>query len=189
MVFNFNRDENKMKIDCKNIRKYLSAYLDGEIDEAKKAIIDDHLKCCTMCNSFVNEQKIMFKTIDNTLIETPSFDTIAARRKFWNKVELIQSKRKFLSAGWYGFIYKYITIFIFIVALPAGVLMGNVFSQSIIEKPEYEGIENNFTEIYEDPLKNIISSDVNEILDFSLIGYENNIKNEINGENNKEVNQ
>ena len=41
-------------MDCREIIKLISDYIDREIEEAKKEIFEEHIKICKRCESFLN---------------------------------------------------------------------------------------------------------------------------------------
>jgi len=49
------------KADCKQILNYLSAYIDGDLNENLCQLIEDHLKTCQDCRIVMDTLK---KTID-----------------------------------------------------------------------------------------------------------------------------
>jgi predicted anti-sigma-YlaC factor YlaD len=41
-------------MDCKEIVKLISDYIDREIEEAKREMLEEHIKICKRCESFLN---------------------------------------------------------------------------------------------------------------------------------------
>jgi len=62
-----------MKIDCKHVWNYLSAYIDGEVDSALRAEIDRHLEHCEMCSAIMDSTRnVVVLMADDRVFEIPS---------------------------------------------------------------------------------------------------------------------
>ena len=46
-----------MRIDCKHVWDHVSAYIDGEVDEALRAEIDRHLETCEICSAVLDSTR------------------------------------------------------------------------------------------------------------------------------------
>lgn len=69
---------------CWIIKKDVSAYVDGELDERGKSVVESHLQVCPDCkrllNDFIGQGKLL-----NQLSEIESSSTFDAR--FWDKLQ------------------------------------------------------------------------------------------------------
>lgn len=75
-------------MNCKKVKRKLSAYLDNELKEKEQSLISEHLKTCENCkkelNIFLEQNKFLMK------LETikPSIDF---KPNFWRKVRAIEN--------------------------------------------------------------------------------------------------
>jgi predicted anti-sigma-YlaC factor YlaD len=46
-----------MRIDCKHVWQYISAYIEGDVDEALRAEIDLHLETCEICSAVLDSTR------------------------------------------------------------------------------------------------------------------------------------
>lgn len=61
-----------MKIDCKHVWGYISEYIDGTVDAAKRAEIDKHLETCEICSAILDSTRnILILTADERTFELP----------------------------------------------------------------------------------------------------------------------
>jgi anti-sigma factor RsiW len=46
-----------MRIDCKHVWEYISAFIDGEVDAELRARIDKHLETCEICSAVLDSTR------------------------------------------------------------------------------------------------------------------------------------
>ncbi len=62
-----------MKIDCKHVWEHISAYIDGDVDEALRAEIDRHLEHCEICSAVMDSTRNVVALIaDQRVFEIPA---------------------------------------------------------------------------------------------------------------------
>ncbi len=111
-VKNKQRQDN-MKTDCKHIKSRLSAYLDKQVDDVTKNLIESHITECKDCAEYLKNITDAEIIITAPLSKTPVFDTNSARRIFWDKtVKKAKAEGRFLF-----FLHKYAGTFAIILIL------------------------------------------------------------------------
>jgi anti-sigma factor RsiW len=62
-----------MRIDCKHVWQYISAYIDGEVDAALRAEIDLHLETCEICSAVLDSTRnVVVLIADDRVFELPA---------------------------------------------------------------------------------------------------------------------
>lgn len=62
-----------MKIDCKHVWQYISAYIDGDVDAQLRAEIDRHLEHCEICSAVLDSTRnVIVLVADARVFEIPS---------------------------------------------------------------------------------------------------------------------
>jgi len=62
-----------MRIDCKHVWEYISAYIDGEVDAALRAEIDRHLETCEICSAVLDSTRnVVVLVADGRVFELPA---------------------------------------------------------------------------------------------------------------------
>ncbi len=62
-----------MRIDCKHVWQHLSAYIEGEVDEALRAEIDLHLETCEICSAVLDSTRnVVVLIADDRVFELPA---------------------------------------------------------------------------------------------------------------------
>ena len=62
-----------MRIDCKHVWQYISAYIEGDVDETLRAQIDRHLETCEICSAVLDSTRnIVILTADDRIFELPA---------------------------------------------------------------------------------------------------------------------
>lgn len=62
-----------MRIDCKHVWDYISAYIDGEVDAALRAEIDRHLETCELCSAILDSTRnVVVLIVDDRVFELPA---------------------------------------------------------------------------------------------------------------------
>ena len=62
-----------MRIDCKHVWEYISAYIDGEVDEELRAHIDKHLETCEICSAVLDSTRnLVVLVADDRVFELPA---------------------------------------------------------------------------------------------------------------------
>ena len=63
----------KMRIDCKHVWQYISAYIDSEVDAELRADIDKHLETCEVCSAVLDSTRnIVVLMADDRVFELPA---------------------------------------------------------------------------------------------------------------------
>jgi predicted anti-sigma-YlaC factor YlaD len=62
-----------MKIDCKHVWEYISAYIDGDVDSLLRAEIDRHLEHCEICSAVLDSTRnVVVLLADQRVFEIPA---------------------------------------------------------------------------------------------------------------------
>jgi anti-sigma factor RsiW len=62
-----------MKIDCKHVWQYISAYIDGDVDAVLRAEIDRHLEHCEICSAVLDSTRnVVVLMADDRVFEIPA---------------------------------------------------------------------------------------------------------------------
>jgi anti-sigma factor RsiW len=62
-----------MRIDCKHVWQYISAYIDGDVDAAQRADIDKHLETCEICSAVLDSTRnVVILVADDRVFELPA---------------------------------------------------------------------------------------------------------------------
>ena len=62
-----------MKIDCRHVWDYISAYIDGDVDTLLRAEIDRHLEHCEICSAVLDSTRNLVVLIaDDRIFEIPN---------------------------------------------------------------------------------------------------------------------
>lgn len=62
-----------MRIDCKHVWQYISAYIDGDVDAALRADIDKHLETCEICSAVLDSTRnVVILVADHRVFELPA---------------------------------------------------------------------------------------------------------------------
>jgi anti-sigma factor RsiW len=62
-----------MRIDCKHVWQYISAYIDSEVDAELRADIDRHLETCEICSAVLDSTRnIVVLMADDRVFELPA---------------------------------------------------------------------------------------------------------------------
>ena len=61
-----------MRIDCKHVWQYISAYIEGDVDAALRAEIDRHLESCEICSAVLDSTRnVVILMADDRVFELP----------------------------------------------------------------------------------------------------------------------
>lgn len=61
-----------MKIECKHVWDYISAYVDGDVDAQLRAEIDRHLETCEVCSAVLDSTRnVVVLMADERVFELP----------------------------------------------------------------------------------------------------------------------
>ncbi len=61
-----------MRIDCKHVWEYISAYIEGEVDADLRAQIDKHLETCEICSAVLDSTRnVVVLYADGRIFELP----------------------------------------------------------------------------------------------------------------------
>lgn len=62
-----------MRIDCKHVWEYISAYIDGEVNADLRAEIDEHLETCEICSAVLDSTRnVVVLVADDRVFELPA---------------------------------------------------------------------------------------------------------------------
>ncbi len=62
-----------MRIDCKHVWEYISAYIEGDVDAALRADIDRHLETCEICSAVLDSTRnVVILVADDRVFEFPA---------------------------------------------------------------------------------------------------------------------
>lgn len=61
-----------MRIDCKHVWQYISAYIEGDVDASLRAEIDRHLETCEICSAVLDSTRnVVVLMADERTFELP----------------------------------------------------------------------------------------------------------------------
>ncbi len=85
-------------MECRSIKELIVRYSSGDIEEAEKVLVDEHVRDCNGCEQYFIRSERLWDTLD-------SWDEIEPERgfvtEFWNKVSAEEDKAK---AGFFGWL-------------------------------------------------------------------------------------
>jgi anti-sigma factor RsiW len=62
-----------MRIDCKHVWEYISAYIDGDVDAELRTHIDRHLETCEICSAVLDSTRnVVVLMADGRVFELPA---------------------------------------------------------------------------------------------------------------------
>lgn len=62
-----------MRIDCKHVWEYISAYIDNDVDRELRAQIDRHLETCEICSAVLDSTRnVVILVADGRVFEVPA---------------------------------------------------------------------------------------------------------------------
>jgi len=62
-----------MRIDCKHVWQYISAYIDGEVDAELRERIERHLETCEICSAVLDSTRnVIILVADERVFELPA---------------------------------------------------------------------------------------------------------------------
>jgi anti-sigma factor RsiW len=62
-----------MRLDCKHVWQYISAYIEGDVDPALRAEIDRHLETCEICSAVLDSTRnVVILMADDRVFELPA---------------------------------------------------------------------------------------------------------------------
>ena len=62
-----------MRIDCKHVWQYISAYIDDEVDAELRARIELHLETCEICSAVLDSTRnLVILVADDRVFELPA---------------------------------------------------------------------------------------------------------------------
>jgi len=115
-------------MECKRVKRKLSAYLDGELSNRGMLEIEKHLKDCTSC---VQEKESILASLN--LIDE-SIPVIEPSPYFWTKLKyqiLQREEQKRLKTRIFGWLsYKPVTVAV-VAAAVVGLFLGNFLGKAL----------------------------------------------------------
>jgi anti-sigma factor (TIGR02949 family) len=112
-----------MMMSCEEIRKKLSAYLDGELEGSEQGVIASHLESCHLCFREYEELQRLNGVLAN-------LDPVEAPPNLWRRVE-----RRLSSPERVGIWQRFARRFAYAPAVAGvlvGLVVGNFFAQAVI---------------------------------------------------------
>lgn len=62
-----------MRIDCKHVWEYISAYIENDLDPELRSEIDSHLETCEICSAVLDSTRnVVILIADNRVFELPA---------------------------------------------------------------------------------------------------------------------
>jgi predicted anti-sigma-YlaC factor YlaD len=62
-----------MRIDCKHVWQYISAYIENDVDAVLRAEIDKHLETCEICSAVLDSTRnVVVLVADQRVFEVPA---------------------------------------------------------------------------------------------------------------------
>jgi predicted anti-sigma-YlaC factor YlaD len=62
-----------MRIDCKHVWQYISAYIDGDVEAVLRADIEKHLDTCEICSAVLDSTRnVVVLVADDRVFELPA---------------------------------------------------------------------------------------------------------------------
>jgi hypothetical protein len=62
-----------MRIDCKHVWEYISAYIENDVDPVLRAEIDTHLETCEICSAVLDSTRnVVILVADDRVFELPA---------------------------------------------------------------------------------------------------------------------
>lgn len=62
-----------MRIDCKHVWQYISAYIEGDVDATLRADIERHLETCEVCSAVLDSTRnVVILMADDRVFELPA---------------------------------------------------------------------------------------------------------------------
>ena len=62
-----------MRIDCRHVWEYISAYIDNDVDVELRADIDRHLETCEICSAVLDSTRnVVILVADDRVFELPA---------------------------------------------------------------------------------------------------------------------
>jgi anti-sigma factor RsiW len=62
-----------MRIDCKHVWQYISAYIDGEVEAELRENIERHLETCEICSAVLDSTRnVIVIVADDRVFELPA---------------------------------------------------------------------------------------------------------------------
>ena len=78
-----------MRIDCKHVWEHISAYIDGEVDAALRAEIDQHLETCEVCSAVLDSTRnVVVLYADGRVFELPAGFSQRLHERLDREIEL-----------------------------------------------------------------------------------------------------
>jgi anti-sigma factor RsiW len=63
----------RLRVDCKHVWSYVSAYIDGEVDADLRAEIAKHLETCEICSAVLDSTRnVVVLVADGRVFELPT---------------------------------------------------------------------------------------------------------------------
>jgi anti-sigma factor RsiW len=112
--------EGNMK--CKRVRRKLVGYLDGEVEEKQKVLIEGHLKKCSECKKEADLLNKSFCLLKDQERLKPSEDFLAS---LWERVRSSEEEKQLLPQATFERLFHLLLPAAVAAALIIGVVVGN----------------------------------------------------------------
>jgi predicted anti-sigma-YlaC factor YlaD len=81
-----------MRINCKHVWQHISAYIDGDVDEALRVEIDQHLENCEICSAVLDSTRnVVVLVADDRVFELPAGFTNRLHARLDQEIALNES--------------------------------------------------------------------------------------------------
>lgn len=118
-------------MDCRKIRRKLSAYQDGELADSQRDQIEQHLKQCSTCSLALQQLNQLWNLMD-------SVDTIKSAPYFWTRLSQRLQERSEPKAVWRPFFvpvqnlsFSLLVICLLVLGFAIGMFLGhNIYHHS-----------------------------------------------------------
>ena len=81
-----------MRIECNHVWDYISAYIDGDVDEKLRAEIDEHLETCEICSAILDSTRnVVVLVADDRVFELPADFSKRLHERIDKEIELTGS--------------------------------------------------------------------------------------------------
>jgi anti-sigma factor RsiW len=81
-----------MRIDCKHVWQYISAYIDGDVDAALRADIEKHLETCEICSAVLDSTRNVVVLVgDDRVFELPAGFSVRLHARLNEEIALSES--------------------------------------------------------------------------------------------------
>lgn len=118
-------------MDCRETRRKLSAYQDGELADSQRAQVEQHLKQCSACSMVFQQMNQLWDIMENV-------ETIESAPYFWTRLAQRLHERSKPKVAWRPFFapvqkvsFSLLVICLLVLGFAIGMFLGhNIYHQS-----------------------------------------------------------